>query len=108
MQLNQNYTGPERRIHRTYVTRNTEYHFKGSLCIAVRDRRTGRWLPSHLALNRKLSGGVKFLPNGAALPSSPAPQVGEALYFAENGRELVTSLLCDIERPRKDIIANYP
>jgi hypothetical protein len=108
MQEAHNYSGPERRRFRTYVTRNTEYHFNGTVCVAVRDRRTGRWLPSHLALNRKLSGGVKFLPNGAALPSSPAPRVGEALYFAEDGRELVTSLLCDIERPQKEVVRSYP
>lgn len=32
------HTGPERRIRKVYVTRNTEYHLRRDLCIAVRRR----------------------------------------------------------------------
>ena len=48
----------ERRRHKVFVTRNTEYHFRDRLCVAVRDRRTGDFLPGHLALKRELAGGV--------------------------------------------------
>jgi hypothetical protein len=103
------YRGPDRRLHRMYVTRNTEYHFRGERCVAVRDRRTGTWLDSHLAIDRKLGGAVRFHQNGAAIPSTEAPQVGEALYFDddENGRELITSLLASIERPAREVVAQY-
>jgi hypothetical protein len=101
------YRGPERRQHRMYVTRNTEYHFRGERCVAVRDRRTGTWLDSHLAIDRKLAGAVRFHENGAAIPSDEAPRVGEALYFDDDGRELITSLLAAIERPSRDIVASY-
>ena len=38
------YPGQERRReHRVYVTRNTEYHFRAQTCVAVRDRKTGRF-----------------------------------------------------------------
>src|SRR6187549_387121 len=47
---NPGYEGTERRRHRVYMTRNTEYHFRDGVCVAVRDRRTGDWLPGHLAL----------------------------------------------------------
>jgi len=105
--LKTNYRGPERRVHRVYVTRNTEYHFRGDRCVAVRDRRTGRWLDSHLAVDRRLAGGVRFYGNGAAVPSGEAPKVGEALYFDDGGRELITSLLASIERPAKELVDRY-
>ena len=100
--------GHERRQHRMYVTRNTEYHFRGEVCVAVRDRKTGRFLPSHLAMQRRLSGGVKYQSNGSAIPSCAPPQVGEALYFGDDGRELVTSLCSSIERPERRVVASYP
>jgi len=105
------YAGPERRQHRVYVTRNTEYHFRGQTCVAVRDRKTGHFLPSHLAIQRKLSGGVRYHSNGSAVPCFAPPQVGEALYFEEGreeGRELVTSLCSRIERPEPRCVASYP
>ena len=106
--LRSSYTGHERRHHRVYVTRNTEYHLRGQVCVAVRDRKSGRFLHSHLAVQRKLSGGVKYYANGAAIPSGALPEVGEALYFADDGRELVTSLCASIERPPQQLVASYP
>lgn len=102
------YSGEERRQHRVYVTRNTEYHFRGQTCVAVRDRKTGSFLQSHLAIQRTLSGGVSYQANGTAIPSYAPPQVGSALYFGEGGRELVTSLCSSIERPERRLIAAYP
>lgn len=102
------YSGSERRQHRMYVTRNTEYHFRGQTCVAVRDRKTGHFLQSHLAVQRTLSGGVKYQENGTAIPSGAAPRVGEALYFGDDGRELVTSLCSSIERPERQLVAAYP
>ena len=102
------YPGQERRQHRMYVTRNTEYHFRGQTCVAVRDRKTGHFLHSHLAVQRTLSGGVKYQSNGSAIPSCAPPKVGEALYFGEDGRELVTSLCSSIERPDRRVVSAYP
>ena len=101
------YKGDERRKHRMFVTRNTEYHFRERTCVAVRDRRSGRWLPAHLALNRTLSGGLRFA-SGTMLPSLADPDIGDALYFGEDGQELVTSLLCSVDRPGKDLVNSYP
>ena len=105
--MNLEYPGPERRRHRLFVTRNTEYHFRGEVCVAVRDRRSGKWLAAHLALNRRLCGSVRFFDNGAAIPVEHAPSIGEALYFGDPGRELVTSLLCEIARPDKATVEQY-
>lgn len=101
------YAGPERRKNRVFVTKNTEYHFRGERCVAVRDRRSKKWLPSHLAIGRRLSGGVHFHKNGAAVPVCEGPAVGEALYFADDGRELITSAVCGLERPPPDVVAAY-
>ena len=102
------YLGQDRRQHRVYVTRNTEYHFRGVLCVAVRDRKSGRFLQSHVAVRRTLSGGVKFQANGTAIPSFAPPQVGQALHFGDDGREIVTSLCASIERPERALVAAYP
>jgi hypothetical protein len=101
------FAGADRRRHRVYVTRNTEYHFRDGFCIAVRDRRTGDFLHGHLALRRRIHGGLKFYLNGAIVPNPGEPKVGEALYFATDGRDLVTSPLEAVERPSKELTAAY-
>lgn len=98
----------ERRRHRVYVTRNTEYHFRDGFCVAVRDRRSGDFLQGHLAVRRRLHGGLKFFANGAIVPNSGEPQPGEALYFAADGRDLVTSPVEKVDRPSKAIVQAYP
>jgi hypothetical protein len=98
----------ERRRHRVYVTRNTEYHFRDGFCVAVRDRRSGDFLPGHLAIKRRLHGGLKFFPNGAIVPNAGEPRPGEALFFAADGRDLVTSPLERVDRPAKVLVEAYP
>jgi len=112
------YQGPERRRHRVFVTRNTEYHFRDGFCIAVRDRRTGDFLEGHLALHRRVNGGLRFFANGGISPNSGVPLPGESLYFAGEGadpngeaarsRELVTSPLEAVERPPRELVDAYP
>ncbi len=100
------YGGPERRRHQVFVTRNSEYHFRDARCVAVRDRRSGSWLPAHLALQRNLSGTVRFEKAGPRIGNNK-PSVGDALWFADDGRELVTSILCSVERPPKNVVETY-
>jgi hypothetical protein len=102
------YRGPERRRHRVFVTRNTEYHFRDGFCVAVRDRRTGEFLHGHLALSRPVHGGIRFFSNGAIAPNTGDPRPGESLYFASDGRDLVTSPLEFVQRPSKELVLAYP
>jgi hypothetical protein len=102
------YLGPERRHHRVFVTRNTEYHFRDDRCVAVRDLRSKKWLVSHLAVDRRLTGGVRMVASGCAIPTSAPPKIGESLYFADDGRELVTSALTSIGRPDPSCVQAYP
>jgi hypothetical protein len=102
------YKGPERRRHRVYVTRNTEYHFRDGYCVAVRDRSTGEFLQGHLALHRRVEGGLKFFDQGGIAPNPGEPRPGESIYFATHGPELVTSPLESVERPSKETTGGYP
>jgi hypothetical protein len=102
------YEGPDRRRHRMFVTRNTEYHFRDGVCVAVRDRQTGRWQIAHLALNRNVSGAVRFNRLGDAYPTLKVPQVGEAMFFGADGPDVVTSCLTAVERPDRGSVASYP
>jgi hypothetical protein len=101
------YEGPERRIHKVFVTRNTEYHIKGSTCVGVRDRESGEWLRSHFAVERAVVGAIKFFDSGAMSASPGLPRVGESMYFEDLGRDLVTSCVVSVERPRPEIVAEY-
>jgi hypothetical protein len=102
------YAGPERRRRRVYVTRNTEYHVEDGTCVAVRDRRTREFMDGHLALERRVEGALKFFRNGSIAPNPGEPKPGESIYFARDGRDLVTSPLESVERPDKATADGYP
>jgi hypothetical protein len=102
------YTGPERRSRRVYLTRNTEYHFLGNVCVAVRHLDSGHWRVAHVALRRTLSGCVSFSAHGEVQPKSGPPSVGDALFFAAPGADVITSTLTAVQRPLPQTIAAYP
>lgn len=102
------YQGKDRREHVMYITRNTEYHFRGKLCIAVRDRGKGAWLLAHQALERPLSGSIRFRNDGEAYPTLERPRVGDALFFGARGPDVITSAVASIERPPRDLVEAYP
>jgi hypothetical protein len=102
------YQGPDRRIHRVFVTRNTEYHVRNDRCVAVRDRETGEWLTGHFALSLHVAGAIKFFEGGALAASPGLPSIGESMYFEAMGRDLVTSAVVSVERPPAEAAASYP
>ena len=102
------YEGQERRIHRVFVTRNTEYHVRSSTCVGVRDRDSGEWLSRHFALNLQIAGAIKFFESGGLNASTGLPAIGESIYFETQGRDLVTSSVMSVERPAADVVASYP
>jgi hypothetical protein len=107
------YQGTERRRHRVYVTRNTEYHLRDGICVAVRDRRSRAFRSAHIALNLRMEGGVRIYPSGAMVPNVEAPEEGDALFFTREDadgelRQIVTSRVERVERPAKTIVALYP
>jgi hypothetical protein len=107
------YEGTERRRHRVYVTKNTEYHMRDGICVAVRDRKSQAFRTAHIALNLRVEGGVKVFPNGAVIPKQNNPELGDAIYFthktpAGEERRIVTSRLEKIDRPPKRDVLRYP
>jgi hypothetical protein len=107
------YKGTERRRHRVYVTRNTEYHIRDGVCVAVRDRRSRAFRAAHLALNLTMEGGVRVYPNGTLLPNIANPTEGDAIFFTrvdDDGelRQIVTSRIERVDRPARSIVAMYP
>lgn len=97
----------ERRIHRVFVTRNTEYHVRRDVCVGVRDRRTGEWLRAHLAIRNRIQGALRFNREGGITPNNGAPTVGESLFFQAAGRDLVTSAIVAVDRPPREVVAQY-
>jgi hypothetical protein len=101
------YKGPDRRIHKVFVTRNSEYHVRQEVCVGVRDRGTGEWLRTHFAVERPVIGAIKFFESGAINATPGLPDVGESMYFEDLGRDLVTSSVVAVERPEPGVIAQY-
>jgi hypothetical protein len=101
------YEGSDRRVHRVFVTRNTEYHVRAELCVAVRDRGLGRWREDHPAVGRRLAGALKHV-HGGIIPTLDRPEVGHSVYFRRGDRDLVTSVVERIERPAREVVAAYP
>ncbi len=101
------YTGPERRIHRVFVTHNTEYHVRRNTCVAIRDRESGQWKVQHLALQQTISGTISFQPNGSLKVSPGLPRVGESMLFEVGQQDLVTSTVVSVERPSHDVVSGY-
>jgi hypothetical protein len=101
------YAGKDRRIHRVFVTRNTEYHVRRDQCVGVRDRRTGEWLRAHLALRSQVSGALRFNREGGVMPNVGQPKIGDSLFFQASGRDLVTSAILSVERPTHEIVNTY-
>ncbi|PKN39943.1 MAG: hypothetical protein CVU63_13455 [Deltaproteobacteria bacterium HGW-Deltaproteobacteria-20] len=100
-----NYAGPERRIHKVYVTRNTEYHVRGGVCVAVKPRQDAGWTAEHGAVKMKLEGHVKL---GTLLPMPGPPKIGFRMYFARGEEDILTSPVVAIVRPPKKIVEQYP
>jgi hypothetical protein len=102
------FKGTERRVHKVYVTRNTEYHVRKGVCVAVRDRNSGRWMQGHAAVTKRLEGSLKFHVQGGYAPHFGEPGVGDAIYFNDGDRDLITSKLERIDRPERATVALYP
>ena len=81
--------------YRVFLTRNSEYHVRGHVCIGVRDRRSGHWLAQHPALTRPLAQSVVDV--DGRLRSIGLPARGEFLEFDVEGCPLRTSPVLDIE-----------
>ena len=99
------YEGEDRRQHKVFVTKNTEYHVRKGTVVGVRPRGSKEFFADHQALSMRLEG---FLPNGAHLPQPGLPKPGTRVYFATRENDVVTSPVVAIVRPPKATVAEYP
>src|SRR5215813_7856039 len=92
--------------YRVFLTRRTEYHVRGHICMGVRDRRSGQFLHTHWALGLRLAGAFPDAHGKMCSISSPA--IGEPLWFAMAGGLHHTSpVLAVEERQHIDLSAEW-
>ena len=89
----------ERRRHRVFYTRHTEYHLRGDECVGVRDRGSGRWLGEHAALRLR----ALRLPTVA----ESAAWIGQRIQFWGRGTDVLTSPVLEVGRPPREEIVAY-
>lgn len=90
------YSGRDRRMHTIYFTRHTEYHTRANICLAVRDRRSGVWIPDHEAV------GMRLLP-----PPPNTVREGKPLRFVSKSSQVETSIVQEIHRPGRTTVDTY-
>ena len=88
-----------RRRHRLFVTRHTEYHLRADECVGVRDRETGQWVRNHAALRLR------------ALRLPPLEHdhgwLGERIQFWGNETDVITTPIVAVGRPARDCLDHY-
>jgi hypothetical protein len=99
------YSGEERRHHKVYITKNTEYHVRAGQVVAVRPRGSKQWLRRHKALAMRLEGHLDV---GTFIPRPGAPRPGQRLFLAIEDNDVVTSPVVAIVRPPKTTVGDYP
>lgn len=93
-------TSPKnRRQHRVFATKHTEYHLRLDECVGVRDRRTGAWLRMHAALRLR---AILLPPVGA-----DAECVGRRLQFWGRSTDVTTSPVVEVTRPAREVVDFY-
>ncbi len=91
------YSGPERRVHTVFHTRNREYHVRSGVCVAVRDLKTGIWISNHEAIGMELE---------VNLPGNHFK--GSSLLFLSAFSKVQTSKVNDVARPGRNTVDTYP
>jgi hypothetical protein len=89
----------DRRRHRVFFTRHTEYHLRDDECVGVRDRESGEWRIDHAALRLR----------ALALPELPSTTewVGLRIQFWGRQTDVLTSPVVAVGRPRLDEVPAY-
>jgi hypothetical protein len=88
-----------RRRHRVFYTKHTEYHLRGDECVGVRDRGSTLWLLDHAALRLR---ALRLPPLGAG-----ASWVGKRIQFWGAHTDVLTSPVVGIGRPELVEVGAY-
>ena len=102
---NARYAGEERRRHKVFITRNTEYHVRSGIVVGVRPRGSRDWMRCHKALAMRVEGHVE---PEAMVPHTGLPKPGQRLFLATEDNDVVTSAIVAIVRPPRSLVSEYP
>ena len=100
----------DRRRRKVFVTLNSEYFCRDGICIAVRDRHTGAFVPQHHAIGKRFTGGFSRNAEGgfASVEPPDSTRPGLQLCFSSGDGDLehdvLTSQVLAIERPAKALV----
>jgi hypothetical protein len=97
----------ERRRHKLFITRNREYHTRDDEVVAVRDRKSGRFLSDHTALQGVVVGGMRGSLGHHYKDGFSAVEPGDSLCISNFGNGIVTSTVEEITRPPKEVVEHY-
>jgi hypothetical protein len=102
---NARYAGGERRHHKVFITKHTEYHVRSNMVVAVRPRGSKQWLRCHKALAMKIEGYIEV---DNLIPRPGVPKPGQRLFLATEDNDVVTSPVVAIVRPPRATVGEYP
>lgn len=102
---NVRYAGQDRRHHKVFITKHTEYHVRSNIVVAVRPRGSKDWLRCHKALAMKIEG---YIEQDNLIPRAGIPKPGQRLFLATEDNDVVTSPVVAIVRPPKTTVVEYP
>jgi hypothetical protein len=89
----------ERRRHRLFFTKHTEYHLRGDECVGVRDRGSGLWLLDHASLRLRALRLPKL--------GSGSEWVGRRIQFWGRHMDVLTSPVLSVGRPERPHVVGY-
>jgi hypothetical protein len=81
-----------------YLTYRSEYLVLRDLCVGVRDRSTGTWVPLHAAACAHVLGPAHAVDRTPPLVPSPV-RVGEQMFLRPALQRIVTGPIVAIEEP---------
>ena len=88
-----------RRRHRVFATKFTEYHLRDDECVGVRDRESGAWIRHHAALRLR---AIQVPPVGEDFG-----WIGRRIQFWGRLADVVTSPVTEVGRPERWAVAHY-
>jgi len=92
--------------HRVYVTHGTEYHLRDSVCLVVRDRRSGAWITDHDAVFQEAT--CMLLPTRRGVRRTAlGKRIGARLCFETHVYRIVTSEVRQVRAPTDEERAAY-
>lgn len=87
-----------------FVTYRSEYLVLRDLCVGVRDRRTGAFIPLHAAACSQVLGPLSGVSQTEPLEGTQA-RVGERLSLYASARRVVTGAIVAVEDASPSLIA---